>query len=75
MRLFLAKVRQLGLKMALSDKAMSGNLIVIDSSDMKEAKTKTLATALETHRGSGRNILFWHTGGQPAMFAYADKLV
>ena len=36
---------------------------------------KTLATALETHRGSGRNILFWHTGGQPAMFAYADKLV
>ena len=24
---------------------------------------------------SGQNILFWHTGGTPALFAYADQLI
>ena len=38
------KVRALGLKMALSSKAMGGNLIVVDNLDMGEdAKTKALA--------------------------------
>jgi large subunit ribosomal protein L4 len=37
------KVRALGLKMALSSKAMGGNLIIVDSLDMGgEAKTKAL---------------------------------
>jgi len=22
----------------------------------------------------GKRVLFWHTGGQPALFAYADQL-
>src|SRR3954465_4914318 len=34
------KVRQLGLKMALSSKARDGNLIVVDNLDVSEAKTK-----------------------------------
>jgi large subunit ribosomal protein L4 len=41
------KVRALGLKMALSDKAKGGNLLVIDNLDMKAAKTKTLKGQLE----------------------------
>ena len=37
------KVRKLGLKLALSSKATTGNLVVIDSAVMDEAKTKILA--------------------------------
>ena len=40
------KVRQLGLKMALSSKAKEGNLIVVDNLDVTEAKTKSLRTQL-----------------------------
>jgi large subunit ribosomal protein L4 len=39
------KVRALGLKMALSSKA-KGNLVVIDSLDLKDAKTKAVAAQL-----------------------------
>ena len=28
----------------------------------------------QTDRLSGERILFWHTGGQPALFGYADQL-
>jgi len=41
------KVRVLGLKMALSDKAKSDNLIVVDNLDLKEAKTKALIGKLD----------------------------
>ncbi|SNS93044.1 50S ribosomal protein L4 [Tropicimonas sediminicola] len=37
------KVRKLGLKLALSSKVASGNLVVLDSAAMDEAKTKILA--------------------------------
>src|SRR4051812_39544567 len=40
------KVRQLGLKMALSSKAKEGNLIVLDSLDVTEVKTKSLKSQL-----------------------------
>lgn len=40
------KIRYLGLKMALSDKAMGGKLMVIDSLELKDAKTKLLAGKL-----------------------------
>ncbi len=41
------KVRALGLKMALSSKAMGGNLIIVDNLDMGEdAKTKALVSKL-----------------------------
>src|ERR671926_962249 len=40
------KVRQLGLKMALSSKARDGNLIVVDNLDVSEAKTKALRSQL-----------------------------
>ena len=36
------KVRQLGLKMALSSKALSGQLIVLDNLDLAEGKTREL---------------------------------
>src|SRR3954464_13070890 len=40
------KVRALGLRMALSAKARDGNLIVLDSLDLKEAKTGSLKAKL-----------------------------
>ena len=40
------KVRALGLKMALSAKAKDGSLIVLDSFDVAEGKTKTLVAHL-----------------------------
>lgn len=38
------KVRALGLKMALSDKAKNDNLIVLENIELKEAKTQALLT-------------------------------
>ncbi|MGH6783273.1 MAG: 50S ribosomal protein L4 [Sphingomicrobium sp.] len=40
------KVRALGLKMALSSKAMNGQLVVIDNLDVKDGKTKVLKDQL-----------------------------
>src|SRR5687768_5055419 len=40
------KVRALGLKMALSSKARDGNLIVVESLDVAEAKTKAVREQL-----------------------------
>src|ERR671915_1092535 len=50
------KVRQLGLKMALSAKAQAGNLVVVDSLDLKEAKTAKLQEQLGK-LGLGRTAL------------------
>jgi large subunit ribosomal protein L4 len=51
------KVRALGLKMALSDKAKGGNLVVVDTLDIKAAKTKVLQAQL-TKLGVGNKALF-----------------
>ncbi|MCJ7421713.1 50S ribosomal protein L4 [Sphingomicrobium astaxanthinifaciens] len=52
------KVRALGLKMALSAKAMNGKLIVLDNLDMGgEAKTKALSAKLDK-LGLGKTSLF-----------------
>lgn len=40
------KIRQLGLKMALSAKAQGGKLVVVDTLELKDAKTKALAAQL-----------------------------
>jgi large subunit ribosomal protein L4 len=50
------KVRQLGLKMALSSKAMSGQLIVLDNLDLSEGKTRELREKL-TKLGFGKTAL------------------
>src|SRR5918999_2187863 len=42
------KVRALGLRMALSSKARDGQLVVLDSLDVSEAKTKVLKDNLAT---------------------------
>lgn len=41
------KFRALGLRHALSSKAVAGNLVVIDTADMGEAKTKQLALVIK----------------------------
>ena len=50
------KVRALGLRMALSAKAKDGNLIVLDSLDLKDAKTAALKAQL-AKLGLGKNAL------------------
>ncbi len=50
------KVRALGLKMALSAKARDGQLVVLDSLDMTDAKTKVLKGNLAS-LGFGRKAL------------------
>lgn len=40
------KVRKLGLKIALSSKAADGKLVILDSAEVKEGKTKQLAARL-----------------------------
>jgi len=50
------KVRTLGLKMALSAKAKDGSLIVVDTLDVAEGKTKTLVGQLGA-LGFGRKAL------------------
>ena len=50
------KVRALGLKMALSLKAKSGQLVVVDNLDLKEGKTKELRTKLGS-LGLGKTAL------------------
>src|SRR4051794_4366412 len=50
------KVRQLGLRMALSSKAQEGNLIVVDNLDLNESKTKALKAKLN-QLGFGKTAL------------------
>jgi large subunit ribosomal protein L4 len=50
------KVRALGLKMALSAKAQGGNLVVLDSLDLQEAKTAQLRQQL-ANLGLGKTAL------------------
>jgi large subunit ribosomal protein L4 len=50
------KVRQLGLKMALSSKAKSGQLIVLNDLDLQEGKTKELRAKLN-QLGFGKTAL------------------
>lgn len=50
------KVRALGLRMALSSKAQNG-LVVVDSLDLKDAKTKALAEAFGKNGWSGKVLV------------------
>ncbi len=62
------KVRALGLKMALSAKAQGGSLVVVDSLDVKDGKTKALVGQLEKLNfgralfidGAATNVSFAH---------------
>ena len=63
------KVRALGLKMALSSKAQSG-LVVVDSLDVKDAKTKALGLQL-AKAGWGKKVLVIDGDAVDAGFARA----
>lgn len=65
------KVRAMGLKMALSDKAKTGSLIVMDSLAVKEGKTKTLALSL-AKLGFGNRALVIDGDQVEASFARAS---
>ncbi len=65
------KIRALGLKMALSSKAKSDNLLVVDSLELSEAKTKTLAATL-AKLGLGNKALFIDGEAVDAGFARAS---
>jgi large subunit ribosomal protein L4 len=63
------KVRALGLKMALSAKAQSG-LVVVDSLELKDAKTKALSAQL-AKAGFGKKVLVIDGDAVDAGFARA----
>ncbi len=50
------KIRTLGLKMALSDNAKGGKLVVLDTLELKDAKTKALAGKLGKLELGGRAL-------------------
>lgn len=50
------KIRALGLKMALSSKAKNG-LVVVDSLELKDAKTKALAATFDKNGWSGKVLV------------------
>src|SRR5687768_956552 len=64
------KVRALGLRMALSAKARDGKLIVMDSLDVKEAKTKALSEQL-SKLGLGKTALVIDGDALNVGFAHA----
>ena len=66
------KVRALGLKMALSSKAQAGNLIVLDSLDVPEGKTKALQERL-AKLGFGKTALVIDGDALNVSFARASS--
>lgn len=66
------KIRALGLKMALSSKAKNGQLIVMDSLAVTEAKTKVLKTSL-AKLGFGKRALVIDGEQVDASFAQAAR--
>src|SRR5215213_173194 len=65
------KVRALGLKMALSSKAMEGKLVVLDNLDVKEGKTKALQAQLGK-LGFGKTALVIDGDALNVSFAHAS---
>ncbi len=66
------KVRALGLKMALSDKAKNDNLIVLENIEMKEAKTQALLANI-TKLGFGKSALVMDGGDVNDAFSKASN--
>lgn len=66
------KVRQLGLKMALSSKAQAGSLIVLDNLDVPEGKTKALQERL-AKLGFGKTALVIDGDALNVSFARASS--
>jgi len=65
------KVRTLGLKMALSSKAMEGKLVVLDNLDVKDGKTKALSAQLGK-LGFGKTALVIDGDALNVSFAHAS---
>ena len=66
------KVRVLGLKMALSSKAMEGKIIVVDNLDVKDGKTKALQAQLGK-LGLGKTALVIDGDALNVSFAHASS--
>jgi large subunit ribosomal protein L4 len=66
------KVRQLGLRMALSSKARDGQLVVLDNLDLSEGKTKELHTRLG-QLGFGKTALVIDGDALNVSFARASS--
>ena len=66
------KVRALGLKMALSSKAMGGNLMIVDNLDVKDGKTSLLNQQIGK-LGAGKTILVMDGDALNVGFARASS--
>ena len=69
------KIRTLGLKMALSSKAMDGSLIVMDSIVVAEGKTKSLALSLAKLGFSKRTLVIDGTQVEQSFALAASNLI
>ncbi len=69
------KIRALGLKMALSDKARGGKLLVVDSLELADAKTKALAGQLGKLELGGRALFIDGTAVAPSFALASANLV
>ena len=66
------KIRALGLRMALSSKAKDGTLIVLDTLDLKDAKTKAISLQI-SKLGFGKTALVIDGDGVAEGFARATS--
>ncbi len=67
-------VRRLGLKCALSAKAIESRLVVVDALDFDDPKTKALVETLQRHSPawlSGHGVLFLHATAPSEAFSRA----
>ncbi len=69
------KIRALGLKMALSDKARGGKLLVVDSLELADAKTKALAGQLGKLELGNRALFIDGTAVAPSFALASANLV
>lgn len=51
------KERRLAIKSILSSKVLENNLVVVDKMDVKEIKTKTMVTALDSLKVTGKTLI------------------
>ncbi len=69
------KIRTLGLKMALSSKAMDGSLVVMDSIAVAEGKTKSLALSFAKLGFSKRTLVIDGTQVEQSFALAASNLI
>lgn len=62
------KMRRLAIQSVLADRARDGQVVVVDDLELKEPKTKTVATLLKQLQLSGKRVLFVGGKADPVLY-------